>query len=431
MEKFSYSTKPILRGSNIIETIDFDALIKLIKNHPCTETVAQVRKLRAEGKDDECRDLKRATIPWLTPNCILKKRKLEKDCDFKENFIRSSRYIYYDIDADVSTTEKLKKEFIENYGNIVALVSKSVSARGISILVRINRYINSKNDFNVAYDYIQNNYFPLIKFDDNVKILGAAWYLPYDADVYFNTDNVIEIPDDIFSSISSYDVYSPPSPPIHLMSYSEEDNSNENLILETKVDFEGDYYIWPIPILSIHFPEKIEDGSKHKVFKRVLHDFIELNPKSNYKDALDFIAHLNNRFCEPKMNFLHLKSVVRSQYESIKANQNYINKSKRQLRVIHYRKKYLIPPDIRKGLSNSMRGLLDRALTHKKIYQAISYLLDEYGSYSHQEICDLTKISRSTIKRHIHKTKNEFEKEFTELTNKIQTIVTLYQLPTY
>ena len=104
---FSYSTKPLKGSSEIEENIDFSKLVRLIRNHPNKDIVFESTTLRKEGRDVECRNLKKSKLPWLTPNCIVKKRLLDNEINFNQNFIQSSGYIYYDVDdfSDILTKD--------------------------------------------------------------------------------------------------------------------------------------------------------------------------------------------------------------------------------------------------------------------------------------------------------------------------------------
>jgi hypothetical protein len=70
----------------------------------------------------------------------------------------------------------------------------------------------------------------------------------------------------------------------------------DQCILETKVDILDSILIEPIPILSIRFPRIIKDGQKRKVFRKVIHDFMELNPNISYSHILKFINHINKKW---------------------------------------------------------------------------------------------------------------------------------------
>lgn len=431
---FSYSSKPLKGSSEIEENIDFSKLVRLIRNHPNKDIVYESTTLRQEGRDVECRNLKKSKLPWLTPNCIVKKRLLDNEINFNQNFIQSSGYIYYDVDdfSDILT----KDEFISHYGHITSLISKSVTGRGISILVRINRKIETKEDFLLTYDYIKQEYFPSIKFDDKVRIFGCAWILPFDEDVFVNYDNELEIPK--FLNEGSNDVYK--NTPQHIRGmnpYVESIREGdvelvdsgvgfETHILETKIDFDGLYCIKPTLVLSIRFPERIVDDTKHKVFRKVVHDFVHLNPNASLNSTIRFICHINSDFAKPPMEYNHLKGVVQNQYEYIKNTKDYVNLSSKSLRVIHYKKRRLIPSPIRLNFSNQMRGILDKGLTWKRIHYSINYLLDEYGTYTYQDVATTLGISKSTVKRHISKDKSFYENQFDDLIIEIEKNVKNY-----
>lgn len=431
---FSYSTKPLKGSSQIEENIDFSKLVRLIRNHPNKDIVFESTTLRREGRDVECRNLKKSKLPWLTPNCIVKKRLLDNKNNFNQNFIQSSGYIYYDVDdfSDILT----KDEFVSHYGHITSLISKSVTGRGISLLVRINRKIETKEDFLLTYDYIKQEYFPSIKFDDNVRIFGCAWILPYDEDVFVNYDSELEIPK--FLNEGSYDVYKNTPQHIRGMNPCIDKKIEEEVdaidtgvefgshILETKVDFDGLYCIKPTPILSIRFPRRILDGSKHKVFRKNVHDYICLNPNGSLNSTIHLVVQINKNFGKPPMEYNHLKSLVRNQYEYIKSNKDYVNLSPKSLRVIHYKKRRLIPSPIRLNFSNQMRGILDKGLTWKRIHYSINYLLDEYGTYTYQDIATTLGISKSTVKRHISNDKSFYENQFDSLLIEIEKNVKYY-----
>jgi hypothetical protein len=173
-------------------------------------------------------------------------------------------------------------------------------------------------------------------------------------------------------------------------------------------------------VLSIRFPERIVDNSKHNVFRKVVHDFVHLNPYASLNSTIRFISHINSDFAKPPMEYNHLKGVVQNQYEFIKKTKDYVNQSPKSLRVIHYKKRRLIPSQIRLNFSNQMRGILDKGLTWKRIHYSINYLLDEYGTYTYQDVATTLGISKSTVKRHISNDKSFYEKQFDGLIIEIE-----------
>lgn len=435
---FSYSSNPIDKSSNIETTIDFISLIKKIKNPPKENVFPEIYRLRKEGKESECKLLKSSKLPWITPNCVVRKRSLKKEGMFNENYICSSGYIYFDVDTlfDNLSADELKEYMIQKYGNIVALISKSSSCRGISILVRINSYINNEDDFYLVYDYISSTYFSGITFDDNVRTLGASWYVPWDEFVFVNYENEIDVSSVLnYTKVSSDVLLLPPPHHIHRVTPKRKSKSKQmdvdyveinisdvfdQCILETQVDILDSILIEPIPILCIRFPRIIKDTQKRKVFRKVIHDFMELNPNISYSHILKFIIHINEKFASPQMEREFLKKVVKSQFDFIRNQVEYKNNSKKSLRVIHYGKNTILKSSIKKRYSNKIRGVLDGYITHKKIINAINYLSDEHGEYVYQDISNLLEISLSTVKRHIRKKKVEYEVEFNSIVDEIK-----------
>jgi AraC-like DNA-binding protein len=194
----------------------------------------------------------------------------------------------------------------------------------------------------------------------------------------------------------------------------------EKCNLETPVYFDGDYFISPTPILSIRFPKVIYDGSKRKVFRKVIHDFMTLNPDFTISHVYLFINHINENFAKPKMEPGLLKKVVESQFDLIKSQDDYLNKSKKTLRSIHYLNKGAIPSVKKKGISSRFRGMMERYLSFQRVQHARNFLYDEHGDCTYQQIADLLGLSIRTVKRHVKLKKEDFEREYRELMIQIE-----------
>lgn len=433
---FSFSTRPIHSSSLVDKHINFYDLVDLIKDSPIREKYPLLYDLRKSGNTEECRKYKQENIPWITPNAMVKRRKLSKQNDFDLNFIQSSGYVYFDIDVIEGGIDQYKNSLIEKYGSIVSLISKSCSNRGISILVKINVLVKSINEFERVYEYVRLTYFPDLKFDDDVNRLGSSWFVPYDENVFVNHDSCIIIPDEVING--SHDVLlNTPTSNIHRVNPSNQLSKGkskheyielsirevfEQMNLETPVHFDGDFCISPTPILTIRFPRVIRDESKRKVYRKVIHDIMTLNPDFTISHVYLFINHINENFANPKMDLVLLKKVVESQFEYIKSQPTYQNKSKTTLRSIHYKNRSEISINNKKTLSNKLRGLMDRYLQFKRIGYAINYLLDEHYTYTNKQVSELLGMSTSTVKRYIKLKKEDFVREFKEINDKIQDI---------
>ena len=434
---FSFSRNPINSSSLIERIISFHELVEMIRNPTSIEKYNHLHALRKNKKDKESREYKRNNIPWITPNVLVKKRELKEIEDFKFNFIQSSGYAYFDIDEIEGNLDDYKNSLINNYGDIVSIISKSASNRGISILVRVDKLVTSVDEYERLYDYITQTYFPNIEFDNDVKRLSSSWFIPFDKEVYVNHDNFIKIPNKELKG--SFDVlYTHPPSNIHRVNPS---NTKvkctrkyeyielsirevfEQCNLETPVSVDGDFCISPTPILVIRFPRVIRDGSKRKVFRKIIHDLLELNPGFTITHVYLFIHHINENYADPKMEPELLKKVVESQFDFINTDENYVNKSKKTLRSIHYKNKGAVPRNKKIMFSNRFRGIMEKYRTFKRIQYAMNYLVDEHDTFTNHQISDLLGISLSTVKRHINNRKEDYEKEYLEFKEELEKVV--------
>jgi hypothetical protein len=434
---FSFSTHPIHLSSKIDKHISFHDLVNLIKNSPIKEKYYPLYELRKLGNSEECRKYKQEKIPWVTPNAMVKRRKLSEREDFDLNFIQSSGYVYFDIDEDNGDLDQYKTSLIEKYGSVVSLISKSCSNRGISFLVKVNVLINSINEFERVYEYVRLNYFPDLKFDDVVNRLGSSWFIPFDNEVFVNNDSIIIIPNEILKG--SCDVLLKNHPlNIHRVTPSNEKEKGtrkhnyidlsirevfEQCNLETPVFVEDYFSISPTPILQIRFPKVIKDGSKRKVFRKVIHDFLELNPDFTISHVYLFINHINENYAKPKMEPGLLKKVVESQFDLIKSQEDYVNKSKKTLRSIHYKNKGAVSRNKKIRFSSRFRGMMERYQTFQRIQYAMNFLYDEHGDYTYQQIADLLGLSLRTVKRRVKLKKEDFEREYLEFKEELEKVV--------
>jgi hypothetical protein len=436
---FSFSNHPINLSSRVDRFISFHELIEIIKNPSDKEKYHRLHELRKSGDLEECRKFKQQKIPWITPNSMVRKRELKEQVDFETNFIQSSGYVYFDIDEVEGDIDSYKTYLVNQFGSIVALISKSSTQRGLSILVRINVLISSLEEFHRVYDFIHRTQFPNIKFDNSVNRLSTAWFIPFDSDVFVNHHSIINIPEEIMKG--SCDVLlKPPSLNIHRVNPPNEKEKGtrkhnyidlsirevfETCNLETPVFVEDHFSISPTPILQICFPRVIKDGSKRKVYRKVIHDFLELNPDFTISHVYLFINHINENYAKPKMEPGLLKKVVESQFDLIKSQKDYENKSKKTLRSIHYQNKGIITREKKIAFSNRFRGLMERYQTFKRIQDAMNFLYDEHDDYTYQQIADLLGLSVSTVKRRIKLKKEDFEREFEEFNEEIKGVLNL------
>jgi hypothetical protein len=429
---FSFSSLPINSTSAIQRYISFHELVDMIKKPLEVQIYNHLHHLKLTQSKEECRKYKQNHIPWITPNVMVKKRELKEIEDFRMNFIQSSGYVYFDIDDIAGCVDEYKENLIQKLGNLVSLISKSSTNKGISILARVDVSVSTTEEFEKLYDYLFQYHFHDLKLDRGVRRLSTAWFIPYDNEVFVNHESIINVPKEILKG--SHDVLlNPPPTNIHRVNQSEDKVYHkheyielsiqevfETCNLETPVIIEDDFIISPMLINQIRFPKVIKDGSKRKVFRKVIHDFLELNPDSTISHVYLFINHINENYANPKMEPSLLKNVVESQYDFIMSQEDYVNNSKKILRSIHYKYKGSVSRDKKILFSNRFRGIMEGYLTFKRIQYAINFLHDEHYTYTNSQISSVLNISLSTVKRHIKKRRDEYEHEFENLKSDIE-----------
>jgi hypothetical protein len=434
---FSYSSSPINLSSQVNKLISFHELVGMIKNPVKIDDYTQLHHLKLTQPKEECRKFKQNHIPWVTPNAMVRKRELREIEDFKLNFIQSSGYVYFDIDDVEGDVDEFKNTLIQKLGKIVSLISKSSTNKGISLLVRVNVTVSSTEEFELLYDYVSQTYFHNLNLDRGVRRLSTAWFIPYDSEVFVNHDSIINVPDGILKG--SHDVLlTTPNTNIHRVNPQSQSQKIkvkhkyidlsikdvfEQMNLETPVHIDEDFCISPTPILSIRFPRVIRDGSKRKVYRKIIHDVMTLNPDFTISHVYLFINQVNENYAKPKMDSTLLRKVVESQFEHIKGQPNYQNKSKKTLRSLHYKNRGDIPTKKKRELANRVRGLMERYSTYKRIGYAINYLLDEHYTCTNKQISELSGVSISTVKRNLKLKEEDFEREFKEFNKEIMEVL--------
>jgi hypothetical protein len=435
---FSYSTNPINKSIDPEKQIDFLSLVQLIKYHPKEREIIELRALRKQKKHEDCRDFKVRNIPWLTPNALVRRRKISDPNDFHENFIQSSGYVFFDADLEDHRADELidiKNHLIGRLRDICALISTSASARGISILFRINYPILSQAQFLKVYDFISSTYLIKvfdeigIKLDNHVNHLGSAWFLPSDINPFVNYSNTVKLPDNFLNETSDL-LYPPPIQINRLSTVSKRTNQItlqlptidyvlRNFRFETKVHVEGDFEIRPIEILQISWPRKIWDGTKHRHYIRIAHDFITLNPEAPVEVVVSFIHYINNQFAFPKMDYNKLVRLITGIFEKIKATTDYKNNSETRTRCIHYREGIILGGRLKSKFANRIRGLFKRREIISRIRLAKN---DSEGpkKLSNSALAEKLGCSEKTISRYSRMSLVDIENDIELLKAEIQ-----------
>ena len=187
------------------EVIDLSTLVRTIKNNPEKDKILEIRELRKNNvldkHGDELFKIEKKLLPIITTNAVVYKRRLKDACDFEQNFICPSGFIYFDLDLnDIKDTPKFKADFIRKYGDKVSIVSYSSSMGGLSIFVKYTGVSFSNEDqFEIIRNYIIDTYFSDIYnlVDKKTEGISQIWFISYDPEVFYDYNNVLDLPKDL------------------------------------------------------------------------------------------------------------------------------------------------------------------------------------------------------------------------------------------
>ena len=405
--------------------IDFISFIRLIKNNPEKPKIEKIREFRKVGKDYN--NLKN-TLPYITPNCMVKVRKL-KDSDY--NLIAPSTFIYFDID-DYPNSQKLKVRFICEYGHLASLICISCSGGGISIFFKVSNHLKNENDFLIARQYIIDNILVKEKIDTNAGGIARAMFISSDPYLFYNYENEIELPVELFKkgknkvencrlenkldNNSKIRFHCAPQEAFIPTPIKE---VLDQLIFETPVNVENpvvDYN--EVNYVEIRFQYLIKDGLKHKTFTNMIHKLIFLNPNADKQLLLSYIYHVNEEYTGyKKMELRELIGLFDTVYNGAISLGN--SKVKPVLKRIHYNKDCDATFNKRK-VSGKIRGVLKENETKLKIKAAIEEMQAQGIPISKSSISKYSGIHRGTIIKHLNTDLNDLYALIKEINDSIQ-----------
>lgn len=405
--------------------IDFISFIRLIKNNPEKPKIEKIREFRKVGKDYN--NLKN-TLPYITPNCMVKVRKL-KDSDY--NLIAPSTFIYFDID-DYPNSQKLKVRVICEYGHLASLICISCSGGGISIFFKVSNHLKNENDFLIARQYIIDNILVKEKIDTNAGGIARAMFISSDPYLFYNYENEIELPVELFKkgknkvencrledkldNNSKIRFHCAPQEAFIPTPIKE---VLDQLIFETPVNVENpvvDYN--EVNYVEIRFQYLIKDGLKHKTFTNMIHKLIFLNPNADKQLLLSYIYHVNEEYTGyKKMELRELIGLFDTVYNGAISLGN--SKVKPVLKRIHYNKDCGATFNKRK-VSGKIRGVLKENETKLKIKAAIEEMQAQGIPISKSSISKYSGIHRGTIIKHMDTDPHDIKNIIDEINDSIE-----------
>lgn len=382
------------------KTIDITELVKLIEDNPQKKTITRIRTLREQG--DDYKEVKES-LPYITPNCILSRRKLEGE-SFQKNFISFSGYIYIDLDVPISKTRNYKEYFIKKFGHMVALVCFSSSMGGISALFKIENEITRENH-QLYWYYLKEYVLKGEPVDDKSKGIGRAMFISQDSDVFFNPTNSIflEINEKCVEQYKSWCITNTSNIILdYAHSIIEIKEVLKRIKTSTKVNVKNPVLdLFPIDFASSYFPNKIKDGTKHKLYPVMIHILVYLNPTLPVDYIYSYLYFINSHFADSSMESKEFNRLFDFTY-SITQREDY-NFRLIRTKYVHFNPDCELTGDEKRNIANRLSGKRRVNSSIEKIMAAKRQLQSEGKKITKAAVSKITGLSRKTVIDHFEK----------------------------
>lgn len=418
---FSYFQNGI-KDTNPLKTINIDQLVELIKNNPKKDIIKSIHSLRSIG-DSHYKVLKEK-LPHITPNSIVRAKKLSGNY-FIENFISFSNYIYFDIDTDI---ENYKEHIINTYGNQITLVCKSSSGGGISILVKVSNQLTEEN-FKLVWSHIRNTIFKNEPIDEQCCNIARSWFIPYDEDLYYNPNNLVNLDEKIILKKSKTDAKQyimHPSLFNTCIPFCTKEIIDIKKIFEV-LKFESVTYVSnevldfnPVYTCKVYIPKNIPNTKKRKTYRNIIHNLVYLNPTAEPIYIYSYLYFINRYHAQPSMLPEKLLEFFRFIYEHIIKTE--IVKPTLKLKRIHFNRSCTLSKEMKNDIANKLNGLYKRKLKIDQINDAKEELQILGLDITTKAVSNLTGVKLRSVQLYFKQKRIDFDLEIQNINNTYKSI---------
>lgn len=392
--------KTLKKFSN--QHLTIDELVGLIKDNPLKDKIEHLRSI--EYKSSEYKNLK-TKFPCILPAGIFSGLK-NNDLQFL------SGYLYYDIDDTFENLNDTINKLNESFP--ITLLCKSVGGRGISLLIKVNE-ITIEN-YQDIYFFIRKQ---LIDKGFNIDcaasgiarkmIISSDEGIIYNKEVSFNLNKVsfkmykkdlclnkIKIFDGIMENtdIQPRDTFD-----CEIIPYKELMTQISTQTLYTK-EFDTKYNIDSIDYYRILIPKQILDGTKHKLYIRIVNALYYINPLITDQQLISYLFHINN-LATPKMKLYELKKLMSSTSKIIKETGEI--RIKPGTKKIHFNMNNKMTPKEKMSLGATINNALRTNKTLQLIYDTKMMLCSKNIEPTQKLVVEQTGLSIATVKRNWNK----------------------------
>lgn len=312
---------------NVVKTITTDSWLTEIKTGK--EYGGVIHHARTAGKgSDEYDNIKKGKLPCITWNFLFDKYK--KD----ENIIKSTGFIYFDIDDSNFNPEILDKSKIYSF-------FKSLSNAGVSIIVKTTgvTYPNFTNTYRCIANEIGISSF----VDPYTVKPGQFTVLSHDPDIYINDDSfvfnandypILDTREKVSSTSNTTKKKGEKGVYVVNDTFSKPTKFKIRLTDATdylKTDSEFEVFDKKINVTQLYFPQpkSLMAGKRNMVLSTMLSAMLNVNHDVPQSNAYKWLCGLNYSFCAVPLAEKEVISIFKSNWKNWKSYAAPLNKKRK------------------------------------------------------------------------------------------------------
>jgi len=388
------------------EIVNIKQLVKLVTNNQQKELIDKIRSVEYKSKEYNNLKLK---VSCITPHGIFNSL-----CN--SGLINLSGYLYYDIDGFNNEDElnDTKRRLIDT--NIVSFICKSVGGKGLSFLIKYDTKLILNDTFDDFYKYVRDI---LIDKGFNIDIsaggLVRKMIISGDNDVYFNDKVSFSIDKVSFQTykqqlrqvkkikIKEIEQYGLNDTFLEIIPFNELLKQIKIETLYTK-EIDGDFVIEDMSYYRILIPKVIKDGTKHKLYIRVINALHYINNDITPQQVYSYLAYINYS-ANPPMNLYKLQSLVNWLCDTIQKTGEIMIKPR--IKRLHFNKDSKLTKKQKQDMGGQLGAKIRNNKTLKLIEEARMECAKRNETPTQKRIVELTGLGIATVKRNWNKEYNK------------------------
>lgn len=387
------------------EVVNINELVRLVTNNQQVELIDKIRSVEYKSKEYNNLKLK---VGSITPHGIFNSLR-------NNGLVSLSGYLYYDIDG-LNSEEELndtKMRLIDT--KIVSFICKSVGGKGLSMLIKYDTLSILNDTFDDFYRYVRGL---LIDNGFNIDLsaggLVRKMIISSDNDVYFNDKVSFSI------DMVSFQCWKQQLRQIKKVEREEREQYGLNdtfleiipfneLLKQIKIEtlytkeIDGDFVIEDMSYYRILIPKVIKDGTKHKLYIRVVNALHYINNDITPQQVYSYLAYINYS-ANPPMNLYKLQNLVNWLCNTIQKTGEI--KIKPRVKKLHFNKDSKLTKKQKQDMGGQLGAKIRNNKTLKLIEEARMECTKRNETPTQKRIVELTGLGIATVKRNWNKEYN-------------------------